>query len=481
MMRSPSRPDAIAVLDVGKTDVRLLAIAPHGPLLSARSAPNEVRTGEPYPSCDTEHIWRWMMAALADLGERFSIRAIVPTSYGSTGALIDAADLVLPVLDYEAAPPAAIAAAYADIAPWFEECYCPIDPAGLTLGRQLFWLSRSFPDEFGRTRWILPFAQYWAWGLAGVPACEVTSLGAQTQLWNPRERDFSSLVRRQGWARKFTPVRNAWDVLGPLQFEVAKKCKLPHDTPVLCGIHHGYANFARYLAAGLDDFTLISTGTWLLAWQPHVPLDRLEPLRDTVAGSDLLGRPVASARFMGGHEYAAIAGTDLPVTGLDVTDVEALVAAGIMALPSFTGTGGPFPGSGGKGRIVGAVPESPHARAALASLYTALMANAGLDLLRSHGRVIIDGALAENRLFAGLLAALRRGQPVALATERHGPALGAALLCGWAERSEPVPLELTPVVAPRVAGLVPYERRWRAAAEVVARPRGAVGAAAQDV
>ena len=273
MTQTSSRPEAVAVLDVGRTDVKLLAITPHGQLLSLRSAPNEVRTGDPYPSCDTEHIWRWMVAALADLGERFTIRAIVPTSYASTAALIDAADLVLPILDYAADPPPAIAAAYAEAAPWFEECCCPVNPASVTLGRQLFWLSQEFPDAFERAQWILPFAQYWAWGLAGVPACEVTSLGAQTQLWNPRERELSSLVWRHGWADKFPPLRSAWEVLGPLQFEIASKCELSADIPVLCGIYASGANLARYLAAGLDDFTLISTGDWLVAYQPDLPLE----------------------------------------------------------------------------------------------------------------------------------------------------------------------------------------------------------------
>ena len=464
MTRTSSKPEAVAVLEVGRSDVKLLAITPHGRLLSLRSAPNEVRTGEPYPSCDTEHIWRWMMAALADLGERFTIRAIVPTSYGSTAALVNAADLVLPILDYEAEPPAEIAAAYAEVAPWFEECHCPIDPAGLTLGRQLFWLSRAFADEFDRTRWILPFAQYWAWGLAGVPACEVTSLGAQTQLWSPRERDFSSLVRRLGWADKFPPLRNAWDVLGPLQFEIAKKCKLPVDVPVLCGIHDGSANLARYLAAGLGDVPLISTGARLIVSQPQLPLDQLDPLRDMVAYSDLLGRPVACARFMGGREYAAT-GADAGAARAEMADVEALIAAGTMALPSFTASGGPFPGTGGRGQIVGPAPESPRARAALASLYLALMASVCLDLLRSRSQVIIDGAFADDGLFAGLIAALRPGQAVAVSSERQGPALGAALLWGWSERSAPTPLVLTRVGAPRLAGLAGYERRWRSAAE----------------
>jgi sugar (pentulose or hexulose) kinase len=464
MTLSLSRAEAVAVLDVGKSDVKLLAISPQGRALSVRSAPNEVRRGEPYPSCDTEHIWRWMMAALADLGERFAIQAIVPTSYGSTAAMIDAEELVLPILDYATDPPPEIAAAYVEIAPWFEECFCPVNPASVTLGRQLFWLSREFPDAFARARWILPFAQYWAWGLSGVPACEVTSLGAQTQLWNARERELSSLVRRQEWAEKIPPLRNAWDVLGPLQFVLAKKCHLPVETPVLCGIYASGANIARYLAAGLDDFTLISTGEWLVAYQPHLPLAELDPLRDTAANVDLLGRPVACSRFMAGREHAAIAGDGREACA-DFCDVDALVAAGTMAVPAFTASGGPFPGASGRGRIVGAQPDSGRARAALASLYLALMTSACLDLLRSRSEVIIDGAFADDPLFPRLLAALRPGQPVAVSSERHGAALGAALLWGWSERTAPAPLNLRPVVAPRLPGLAAYERRWRRAAE----------------
>jgi sugar (pentulose or hexulose) kinase len=465
MTRSLSRAEAVAVLDVGKTDVKLQAISPQGRILSVRSAPNEVRRGTPYPSCDTEHIWRWMMAALADLGERFGIQAIVPTSYGSTAALIDGAELVLPILEYATDPPPDIAAAYVQVAPWFEECYCPVNPASVTLGRQLFWLSREFPDDFERARWILPFAQYWAWGLAGVPACEVTSLGAQTQLWDPRERALSSLVRQQGWADKFPPLRSAWEALGPLQLELARKCDLPDDLPVLCGIYASGANLARYLAAGLDDFTLISTGEWLVVYQPQLPLAQLEPLRDTAANVDLLGRPVACARFMAGREYAAVAGVNGGDDSAEVADVEALVTCGTMALPSFTTSGGPFPGTSGRGRIVGPPPNCGRARAALARLYLALMTSACMDLLRSRGQVIIDGPLADDPLFTGLLAALCPGQPVAVSGERHGAALGAALLWGWSERTAAAPLDLRPVAPPRIDGLAAYARRWRAAAE----------------
>jgi sugar (pentulose or hexulose) kinase len=90
-----------------------------------------------------------------------------------------------------------------------------------------------------------------------------------------------------------------------------------------------------------------------------------------------------------------------------------------------------------------------------------------LDLLRSRGQVIIDGTLAGDRLFAGLLAALLPGQTVAVSSEPQGVALGAALLWGWSARAAPAPLDLAPVPAPRLTGLAGYERRWRRAAAAV--------------
>ena len=470
----------MAVLDVGRTDVKLLAVGPDGAIRSSRHAPNALRTGEPYPHCDTEHLWRWLMAALGDLGERFRIEAIVPTSYGASAALVGDAELVLPILDCEAEPPAAIAAAYAEIAPWFEECCCPIGPAGRTLGRQLFWQSRRFAEAFGRVRWILPLAQYWAWRLSGVPACEATSLGAETQLWNPRERDFSSLVEGQGWRDKLPPLRNAWDALGPLQFEVAARTGLPVETPVLCGIQDDGANLARYLAAGLDDFAVIATGARPTVCNPSLPLDRLDPLRDTASGTDLLGRPVACARFVGGREYAAIAGPEGLAARPAAAEVQALIADQIMALPSFARSGGPYPGIGGKGRISGPRPRSPEARAALATLYVALMASVGLDLLDCRSQVIVDGSFADDPLFTALLAALRPGQPVAVSTEPNGRALGAALLVGWPDRRTPSRLSLRRVEPSAIGGLEAYAAAWRAAVDAIERaPARALRASAR--
>ena len=451
--------DIAAVLDLGKTNLKLLAIDSDGTILEGATAENRPVAGPPYLHADADEVWRWLMGALRLLNARHPIRAIVPCAYGSTAALIDEAGLVLPIMDYEADPPEEIKAAYAEAAPAFAESCAPTNPGGLTLARQVFWQSRAFPEAFARARHILPNAQYWAWRLTGVSASEVTSLGAQTHLWAPKAGDFSSLVEREGWRPLFPPMRKAWEVLGPITSAVAEATGLPPATPVLCGIHDSNANYLRYLAAGMTDFTLMSTGTWVINFNAAHPLDALDPARDTCSNTDVYGRPVACSRFMGGREFDILAG-DAPRDAATLDDVAAVIAAGTMALPSFTDSGGPVPGTGGKGRIVGPQPETAAARVALATLYTALMSAQSIDVIGSANDIVIDGALARNRLFCEVLAALRPDQQVFVSPESDGTALGAALLPSLDSPPRPSASSLRAASTAEIAGLRAYTDSW---------------------
>ena len=456
-------PDAVAVLDLGKTNLKLLAIDGGGAVLAAETAENRPLDGPPYRHMDAAFVWGWLLAALGRLARRHAIRAVVPCAYGSTAALIDGHGLVLPILDYEDEPPDAVKSAYAEVAPGFDEVCAPTNPGGLTLGRQLFWQARAFPEDFAGTRHILPNAQYWAWRLSGVAAAEVTSLGAQTHLWAPKTGDYSSLVDRQGWRSLFAPLRKAWEVLGPITAEVAAATGLPAGTPVLCGIHDSNANYLRYLAAGMRDFTLMSTGTWVINFNAAHPLDALDPARDTCSNTDAYGNPVACSRFMGGREFEILAG-DAPRDAATLDDVAALIAAGTMALPSFTDSGGPRPGTGGQGRIVGPHPETPAARAGLATLYTALMCCESIDVIGSKGDIVVDGAFARNALFCEIMAALRPDQRVTASPQREGTALGAALLADWTTSRRPTRDRQDPVRPADMPGLRSYRAAWTKAA-----------------
>lgn len=460
-----SEAGSVAVVDVGKTHVKLLIVGENGEILGLSRAASGARPGPPYPHIDCDGIWDWLLGALRQAAAAHDIRALVPTAFGSSAALIAGDGLALPVLDYEADPPAAVKAAYAEIAPPYEEVYAPTNPGGLTLARQLLWQETAFPEAFQASVAILPFAQYWAWRLSGVAASEVTSLGAQTHLWDPQENGFSSLARRRGWDRRFAPLRRAWEPLGPVTPSVAAATSLAPDCRVLCGIHDSNANYLRYKAAGLTDFTLLSTGTWLIGFNPGFPLARLQEAYDTVANSDLEGAPVACCRAMAGREADLIAGEADSRAAPSRADLEALLRQGTLALPSFTDSGGPFPGTGGRGRIEGHEPANPRQRAALASLYAALLCLASVDLIGGDkGPLFLDGGLASAALFAEIIAGLRPQQEVWLSEEPEGTALGAALLWRWQERKAMPPLKRRRVTPLDLPGLRDYAQRWWSAA-----------------
>ncbi len=349
--------DAAAILDVGKTNLKLLVVdAELRPLARETTATPSV-TGPPYRHLDAESIWDWVVATLEKLNRETPVSAIVPTAFGSTAALVNGDALVLPIMDYESVPPPHIAAEYESLAPPFEEVCAPVNPAGLTLARQLLWQSREFPTEFERCTSILPFPQYWAWRLSGVRAAEVSSLGAQTHLWNPHRGDYSSLARNQGWAERMPPSWNAWDTLGTLRPELAARTGVSPECRILCGVHDSNANYVRFLKAGIGDFTLLSTGTWLIGFNGGYAIERLSPDRDTVSNSDVYDRAVACCRFMLGREHALLQDDATGTVRATTNEVGALVAGGTYAMPSFTESGGPFPTTGGRGTIDG----PPHA------------------------------------------------------------------------------------------------------------------------
>ena len=131
-------------------------------------------------------------------------------------------DLALPVLDYEHDGPERLAADYDAVRPPFAETGTPRLPVGLNLGAQLFWQQQSLSRRSSRTVAAHPDVP----AILGLPADrraanEVTSLGCHTDLWNPRRRDFSSLVDTDGMAPADGAGAPAGDRLGPILPDVA--------------------------------------------------------------------------------------------------------------------------------------------------------------------------------------------------------------------------------------------------------------------
>jgi hypothetical protein len=154
---------------------------------------------------------------------------------------------------------------------------------------------------------------------------------------------------------------------------------------------------------------------------------------------------------MGGREYEAIArGGDAPSVGA----VTAILASGAVALPSFASAG---PYNGRTGRVEAPDNFTGIERASLATLYSALMTSLLIESLGSAGEIFVDGPLARNPLFSGLLAAC-----VPVGTVRAYPEGGgtrvAAHLAHMRAPAADVPQSVVPL---RLPGLLDYQATWR--------------------
>ena len=444
----------VAVLDIGKTNVKL-ALFEHGRILWETSAPNLVLSGPPYPHEDVESAWSFFLDALREAARTHQISAIVPTAHGAAGALIGDGELAAPVMDYEFTGIDEIEPDYTNLRPPFSETLSPKLPAGLNLGRQLAYQKWRCADLFAKARHFVGYPQYWTWRLSGVAVSEVTTLGAHGDLWVPRQGQVSSLVKALGVDHLLPPLRRAFDALGPIKPEIAAVTALAPETPVFCGIHDSNASLLPYLVSRQAPFTVLSTGTWVILMSVGLSLDQLDPRDDTLANVDALGRPIACGRFMGGREYATIAGG---AGNPDLDAIERIIASGTVALPCFSGQGGPYAAT--KGVIRGEVASRD--RAALATLYCALVSDLMLTRMgATSGDLIVEGTFARNIPFCQTLGTLRPTQRVFAAEDTSGTARGAAMLAQWPP-SYPIS-DPALVDSISIEGLDAYRDAWTAA------------------
>lgn len=457
--------DLIAVLDIGKSNSRLLLVEAGRGIVFSAERPSRVvvdvksrNAGAPSRGLDLDGIEAWLLQQLAGLAERHRIGAILPVAHGAAMVLVDAGGKVLLAPDYEDLYFDQLHDEYVALRDPFVETLSPLLPAGLNLGKQIFVLQRRAPALFGQVRRVFTYPQYWAWRLSGVAASEVTSLGSHTDLWRPKEAGFSRLAVDHGWTRLLPPVRPANAVLGTLRPELAEATGLGPSCNVLCGIHDSNASYLahRITRPDTETFAVISSGTWCVIFAHGADLGRLREAEDMLANVDALGVPVPTARFMGGREYAAIAGPEGAGVAPSLAGLNTVLACGALALPHFA-PGGPFGGRAGK--LIAADALVPEARSALATLYCALMTDLILDRLGATGTILIDGPFATNPLFAPVLQGLRPNSDI-LPSELKSGVVVAALWLVHPTIPVPAAAQVVPPVRICATDLKAYRERW---------------------
>lgn len=449
-------PRHIAVIDIGKTNVKLALVDLVGmEEIAVVTRPNTVRPGPPWPHFDTDGHWAFLLGALGQFHRDHRIDAISVTTHGASIVLLDeGGKLAAPILDYEHDGPAETAAQYDAIRPPFEQTGSPRLANGLNVGAQLHWQFQADPDLHARTAHILTYPQYWGHRLTGVIACDVTSIGCHTDLWLPHEGMFSELIETLDIADKIAPVRKSTDILGSILPDIATTTGLPQHTPVICGIHDSNASLYPHVLTQKTPFSVVSTGTWVVVMTMGGAGAALDPSRDTLVNVNAQGVAVPSARFMGGREFELIQNGQ-PVE-ISQADVARVLEQGIMLLPAVDPLTGPYQGRSMRWHGLHP-PEGSGLRAAALSFYLAMMTDTCLRLTGAEGPTIVEGPFAHNTQYLAMLGAAT-GRPVHHSLASTGTSIGAALLFGSAtdmaapEETEP-PEDLPP--------LSNYATQWR--------------------
>jgi sugar (pentulose or hexulose) kinase len=454
----------IAVFDLGKTNSKLFVISSEGKVIDEARTRPVWREEDDLHVLDDAALLAWMKGELARIVAGHGVDRITFSGHGCTFALAAGDALAHPILDYEQEPPTEIAARIDAMAPDFRETFSPPLPLGFNYGRHLLWLDARKPGLLEKADAILAYPQFWSWTFSGRKVSEVSYLGCHSNLWAPLKDDFSSLVDKMGWRGKMPGFARAGAVIGT--HAVALGDGRTVEIAVHNGVHDSNAALYFYRSLGFTDFTLVSTGTWVIVFNPASPLERLDQTRDMLANVTVDRQPIATIRFMGGREYdLASGGWTRPVREESLASVMAKRA---FALPSFA-AGGPVPGHAG--HFSGPTVESEE-RAAAALLYVALMTDLSLDLIGSDNTIVIDGGLVKTGLYAAILAALRPAQTVHISANPEGSAFGAAALVFEDHGHNPFVNDCAVATPAALAELDAYRREWRRQVEAMqAAPR----------
>lgn len=301
----------IAVLDIGKTNKKVMIFGPDLKLLDSVYQGFKPTLHEGIPVEDTKAMMEWFTRELARFSGKYPIGAISVTTHGATFAAVDEkGELVFPVIDYTFEPGDAFQERF--FAEFGKEEELQVSTATAHMGtltncaKTLFYLKGRFPEKVARIRHILFYPQYFGFLMTGNVGTEPTYLGCHTYLWDFDSQKPSPIAEKLGVAGALSlPLKKSWEVLGAISEPFAKATGLEPDTLVTLGIHDSNSSLLPYLVQDTGTFILNSTGTWCVPMRPAktVSFQPAELGKLVFFNLDAWSRPVKTALFMGGLEF----------------------------------------------------------------------------------------------------------------------------------------------------------------------------------
>jgi len=305
------KPETIAVLDVGKTNKKVLIYDLQFNVLvsSTESFPEIEKNGLQHEQ--PKAVFTWLCDTLSQFSEEYAIKAISVTTHGATIVCVDdAGNLTAPPLSYtNTTEPGFADEFYSKFGTrdHLQEATATAEVGDLiNAGKMVYFLKKNFPTEFDATKWILSYPQYFGFKLTGCAGAEPTMLGCHSYLLNPHKHTYSEVAEKLDIIDKLPPtVNNSWESLGKVSADIAAKTGVNPDCVVTYGIHDSNASLVPYLISGSKKFILDSTGTWCVAMRPSekVAFTEDEIGKLVFYNMDIFKNPVKTSIFMGGLEY----------------------------------------------------------------------------------------------------------------------------------------------------------------------------------
>jgi len=409
-----SRVTCTAVFDVGKTNKKLLLLAPDASLIEEVLVRIPETTDDEGDACeDLTALTAWMKQEMNRLmaDPRWNITHLNFSGYGASFVHMDEAGIpVTPLYDYLKPFPEELMSRFRELNGSPEAIACETASpllGNLNSGLQLWRLSVTHPELFSRIKTSLHLPQYLSWVFTGEPYCDLTSTGCHTLLWNFVSGEYHAWAVRSGVAGKMAPM-----VMPGHQVEMIIRGK---TLAVGAGLHDSSAALIPYLRAMTRPFLLVSTGTWSITLNPfnRAPLTAEELRHDCLCYLTPDGRQVKAARFFISREHDRMVESITAQFGCEPDFFERLDSHS----------------SDETERAIAAAYRS--AMAVLVDRqHQAILLAAGSDF---PDDILVDGGFSRNPIFMELMASTLSGKRVFSAILPQASAIGAAMAIGGVE------------------------------------------------
>lgn len=292
--------NVIAILDIGKTNKKLLLFDEGYQLVFEKSAPNKETVDEDGDPCENLESLKFgvidsIHAALTQ--KDFTVKAINFAAYGASLVYVNGqGKTVAPLYNYLKAYPETLKKKFYDTyggeTAFAFQTASPV-LGSLNSGMQLYRIKHERPGLFGRIKYALHLPQYISSLVTGKAYSDITSIGCHTNLWDFQQNDYHPWVTEEGIREKLPPIAASDEVLSGGPYAVG------------IGLHDSSSAIIPYLVSFNSPFALISTGTWSITLNPfnHQPLTEDELSCDCLCYLQYNGKPVKASRLFMGYEH----------------------------------------------------------------------------------------------------------------------------------------------------------------------------------